>query len=822
MNVSRPARGIFALSLVVVFYGLASSQASPAFGMDPGQTVRLTPTPPPKRGVVEILEAKPPDPEPSRSLPLPDSVAFSSSAPDAFGYTFTDSNEASGPSFSWVDISGTGTDLGLTDDSYFYPIDLPFVFDFYGSAYTQIAVGSNGTIYFEDNYLGLENTVIPSINGYGIDAFIAVYWDDLDPSIGGTVYYELQGSTPDRRLIVQWDAVSHYGNPGDTISAQAILFEGTHNILVQYLDPSSESGSGASAGIQADSVSGLQYTYNTPSIEADLAVCYAYPGGATDCSGPGLRLEKTVGLDPGVCASTDLLIVPSGTEVTYCYTGENISGIAFTRHDLVDSELGAISSSLPITLNPGESYDQKSTAILTETTSNTGTWTAYNPGPTDVISAQDDATVLVPVAEPLACNGPAIEFENGIPMNWSIVDDEENGVVWTLSGESGYPFGCGEGNYTDGSGYATCVSSEYFGATEFDTSLVSPSFDLNGQSSAELSYLANYQNFSHFDYLDLDISDDGGASWTTLLSWNDDFGAMKSTPGELVVIDLSSYAGSTGYILRWRYYDPNTDDFAWYAQVDEISLSCTSPDIDIAPTTLSSTQTPDEIEVEPFTISNLGTADLIWSVVEGLSAGGCIPTDLPWISVAPDSGTTSPGGDQHIDISFDSAGLAVGIYTGELCIPSDDPDEPMLVVPLTLMVEPAADLALTKVDEADPIKVGTTVRYTLTVENLGPSEATSVILVDTLSPEATYLTSSPDQGSCSHVAGVVTCDLVAISNGSTVTVTVDVVAPRKSGSMTNEASVSATELDPTPSNNATTETTTVELYHIYLPLVLRN
>ena len=64
--------------------------------------------------------------------------------PDAFGYTWLDSNEAGGPTFSWADISATGTLLLLGDDELSGPHPIGFCFDFYGIVYEEFSVSSNG------------------------------------------------------------------------------------------------------------------------------------------------------------------------------------------------------------------------------------------------------------------------------------------------------------------------------------------------------------------------------------------------------------------------------------------------------------------------------------------------------------------------------------------------------------------------------------------------------------------------------------------------------------------------------------------------------
>jgi len=82
----------------------------------------------------------------------------------------------------WVEISETGTPIEFPhdcDDDYFYPINLSFNFPFFGDLFNAVAVATNGTIYFEDAYLGFGNTPIPGPNSYGVYTFLAPFWDDL-------------------------------------------------------------------------------------------------------------------------------------------------------------------------------------------------------------------------------------------------------------------------------------------------------------------------------------------------------------------------------------------------------------------------------------------------------------------------------------------------------------------------------------------------------------------------------------------------------------------------------------------------------------------
>ena len=241
----------------------------------------------------------------AKSEPSVAPALLATGGPDAFGYTYKDSAEPDGPAYQWIEISATGTDMGLGDDDYFWPIDLPWDFDFYDTLYNQVAVGSNGTVYFMDWYLGLSNSCLPGANPYDVPTFIAGYWDDLDCG-PGAVYYEIQGTPGSRMLIVEWDNVPHYGST-DPLTYEVILFEGTNSILVQYLDASSELGGSGTVGIQGDVTTGLEYSCDTPALQDSLAICFAYPGQSPDCG-----LQKTLTVNKAGAGTGTVTSDPAG------------------------------------------------------------------------------------------------------------------------------------------------------------------------------------------------------------------------------------------------------------------------------------------------------------------------------------------------------------------------------------------------------------------------------------------------------------------------------------------------------------------------------
>ena len=78
------------------------------------------------------------------------------------------------------------------------------------------------------------------------------------------------------------------------------------------------------------------------------------------------------------------------------------------------------------------------------------------------------------------------------------------------------------------------------------------------------------------------------------------------------------------------------------------------------------------------------------------AAATCVaPDDIPWASVSPTNGVTAPAGSMPVNVTFNSTGLSVGTYNGTLCVESDDPQTPLVQVPLELVVQQATAVALT-------------------------------------------------------------------------------------------------------------------------------
>jgi len=88
-------------------------------------------------------------------------------------------------------------------------------------------------------------------------------------------------------------------------------------------------------------------------------------------------LTKTVGTAPTVCAATQAITIFPDTAVDYCYTVHNTGNVTLTIHDLVDNVFGVLTTSMVYSLAPGASTYFTYTTVVTITTTNVATWTAY-------------------------------------------------------------------------------------------------------------------------------------------------------------------------------------------------------------------------------------------------------------------------------------------------------------------------------------------------------------------------------------------------------------------------------------------------------------
>jgi uncharacterized repeat protein (TIGR01451 family) len=130
------------------------------------------------------------------------------------------------------------------------------------------------------------------------------------------------------------------------------------------------------------------------------------------------------------------------------------------------------------------------------------------------------------------------------------------------------------------------------------------------------------------------------------------------------------------------------------------------------------------------------------------------------------------------------------------------------------MTSEPADLDLSQSETVAPAAFGDdAVDDHVAIENKGPGDATDVVLHDVVPPGATIQSATIDLGSCTVSAIEVTCVVPRLDAGGSAEadiVTMEPAGDAAAGS-TNDASISASQFDPTPANDSSAATAPMPL-----------
>jgi hypothetical protein len=150
------------------------------------------------------------------------------------------------------------------------------------------------------------------------------------------------------------------------------------------------------------------------------------------------------------------------------------------------------------------------------------------------------------------------DFESWPPAGWTIVNNGGN-CVWESTAT------INRSNFTGGAGDAASADSDWCGRdTTMDTELRTPPINLLGVSQAWLIFKSDFNDYLNQDHGYVDISTDGGTTWTTLLHYD-----RQDYRTRIEIIDLTPHVGSANTIIRFRYVAPDWD---WWWQVDEVEI----------------------------------------------------------------------------------------------------------------------------------------------------------------------------------------------------------------------------------------------------------
>jgi hypothetical protein len=190
------------------------------------------------------------------------------------------------------------------------------------------------------------------------------------------------------------------------------------------------------------------------------------------------------------------------------------------------------------------------------------------------------------------------DFESWPPPGWTVVNNGGD-CVWESTATTGRT------NYAGGDGNAADADSDWCGSGTFmDTELRTPLLDLSGYTTATLQFVSSYNDIGGGDYAEVNASDDGGGSWTTLLTWDEDHDA--NGPGELVTLNLDDYAGSANSQVSFHYGDATYD---WWYEVDQVVVNACVTELRLTPEVLETSGCSDVLQTHTFELTNLTGVD---------------------------------------------------------------------------------------------------------------------------------------------------------------------------------------------------------------------
>lgn len=210
-----------------------------------------------------------------------------SGGPDAYGYTWKNSNHStSPPSYSWVDISSKGTLVnGLADDNVVGPITPPAGFQFYWYPISKFWIGSNGYISFNGaNMASPFPASIPSTAG--ANDWVALHLSDLNfagANNPGKCYYYMNNDS----IVISYHNVPYWnvstGYSGSN-TFQVIFSSIDKSITCNY-----KSMNAGSTTLPIDNAIGIENITGSLGLQAQIDVVpgnnftikYYYPSNVT-------------------------------------------------------------------------------------------------------------------------------------------------------------------------------------------------------------------------------------------------------------------------------------------------------------------------------------------------------------------------------------------------------------------------------------------------------------------------------------------------------------------------------------------------------------
>ena len=131
-----------------------------------------------------------------------------------------------------------GTPVALTDDVHSAAVPIGFSFCYNGTSYTQCVISSNNYVTFDvakaGTYSPWVTVAVPNTTPVEPQNAILNPWQDINPGVGGNIYYQTLGTAPNRRFVVSYLNVPMFSCTTMLYSSQTVLYEGS-NCIGSYI-----------------------------------------------------------------------------------------------------------------------------------------------------------------------------------------------------------------------------------------------------------------------------------------------------------------------------------------------------------------------------------------------------------------------------------------------------------------------------------------------------------------------------------------------------------------------------------------------------------
>ena len=290
-------------------------------------------------------------------------VILGEGGPDAYGYTWVDSDTAIGPTYSWIDTTSDWVEVtGLFDDNVVGPIPIGFTFPYYWYDADQMYVGSNGYISLSDKTLEA-SAFQPLPDPQRPNDILAPLMDDLDFTVEhpdgppGCFYWT---NTAADTFVISYLTLQFWNSSASKNTFQIILSKLDSTITFQIMEQVGPSQSIGSRSVGIEDITGtvgLRYLFGfTPPenvIHSNLTILFTPPDSTTftitDASVTDVGTPDSRGFILLPTDSTDLWakVKNTGNQVAsffdvYCYVMDTLGTYYF-------GDTASIS-----VLNPGE------------------------------------------------------------------------------------------------------------------------------------------------------------------------------------------------------------------------------------------------------------------------------------------------------------------------------------------------------------------------------------------------------------------------------------------------------------------------------------